>query len=80
VHGRKLDAASQYLWEVQISDLKPAVEFIDGGIILTSTAPKRIAFRTMNVNRLRLQVKKVTEDNLLAFYEENALSAQHLCI
>ncbi|MFY9526480.1 MAG: MG2 domain-containing protein [Limnochordia bacterium] len=72
VHGRKLDAASQYLWEVQISDLKPAVEFIDGGIILTSTAPKRIAFRTMNVNRLRLQVKKVTEDNLLAFYEENA--------
>ncbi len=29
--GKKLNDAGDYFWEVQIADLKPAVEFIDGG-------------------------------------------------
>ncbi len=40
-------------------------------MLLPTSAQKKIAFRTMNVNRLRLQVKKIEEDNLLAFYQEN---------
>lgn len=71
-HGQRLEESADYVWEVAISDRNPAVEFINSGFVLTSSANKKIAFRTMNVQRLRLQVKKVGEDNLIAFFEDHS--------
>lgn len=72
VYGQALTEEADYLWEVAISDRYPEVEFISSGIFLPSTNEKRIAFRTMNVHRLRLQVKRVAEENLIKFFEENS--------
>lgn len=71
-YGKVLDQEAEYLWEVEISDRNPAVEFLNSGMFLTSAKDKRIAFRTMNVERLRLQVKRVREENLIAFFNENS--------
>ncbi len=70
--GQKLAESSEYLWEVEIGDVKPAVEFLTEGLFLPTGAEKSIRFRTMNVEKLRLQVKKVEEENLIAFFEENS--------
>lgn len=72
IYGQNLGNAADFVWEVAISDRNPAVEFMDAGMILPSTNEKKLVFRTINVERLRLQVKKVKEDNLIAFFEENS--------
>ncbi len=72
VFGQALTEAADYLWEVAISDRYPEVEFVSSGIFLPSTNEQKIAFRTMNVHRLRLQVKRVPEENLIKFFEENS--------
>ena len=72
IYGQKLAEDANFIWEVSISDRNPKVEFVDSGMILPSTNDKRLVFRTINVERLRLQVKKVKEDNLIAFFEENS--------
>lgn len=70
--GQSLPEQTDLVWEVQIADRKPAVEFVNTGTFLTSEKDKRITFRTINVKRLRLQVKRVMADNLIAFFEENS--------
>lgn len=71
-YGQKLADTADFVWDVSISDRNPVVEFVDSGMILPSTNEKKLVFRTINVARLRLQVKKVKEDNLIAFFEENS--------
>lgn len=70
--GQSTEEQKELTWEVEIADRNPAVEFLNDGTYLTSALDKRITFRTMNVERLRLQVKRVDEDNLVAFFEENS--------
>lgn len=72
IYGQKLADTADFVWEVSISDRNPVVEFVDSGMILPSTNDQKLVFRTINVERLRLQVKKVKEDNLIAFFEENS--------
>ncbi len=70
--GQSLEEQRDLTWEVEIADRDPAVEFLSAGTYLTSALDKRVAFRTMNVERLRLQVKRVAEENLVDFFEENS--------
>ena len=74
--GQKLQEQTDLSWEVQIADRNPAVEFVNTGTFLTSAKDKKITFRTINVERLRLQVKRVVTDNLIAFFEENSYRPQ----
>lgn len=71
VFGQRLAEEMEEQLEIEISDLNPAVEFVNSGFFLTSASEKKISFRTLNVERLRLQVKKVREENLIQFFEEN---------
>lgn len=72
VYGQKLAEQVDFTWEVKISDRNPAVEFMDSGMILPSSQNKKIVFRTMNVERLRLMVKRVKEDNMIKFFNDNS--------
>ncbi|MEJ6950755.1 alpha-2-macroglobulin family protein [Natronospora cellulosivora (SeqCode)] len=69
VFGQRLAEKEDHLLEVEISDRNPALEFVNPGIFMTSAKDKRINFRTLNVSRLRLQVKRVEEENLIDFFE-----------
>lgn len=71
VFGQRLAEGLEEQLEIEISDLNPAVEFVNSGFFLTSASDRKISFRTLNVERLRLQVKKVREENLIQFFEEN---------
>lgn len=74
--GHKLDEPEELMWEVQISDRLPAVEFVNSGMYMTTSSNQKLIFRTMNVARLRLQVKRVPEANLVEFFEENSFRPQ----
>ena len=74
--GQKLSEQTELFWEVQISDRKPAVEFVNSGMFMTTSSNQKIAFRTMNVERIRLQVKRVPQANLIEFFEENSYYPQ----
>ncbi len=76
VSGQKLSEQTELFWEVQISDRKPAVEFVNSGMFMTTSSNQKIAFRTMNVERIRLQVKRVPQANLIEFFEENSYYPQ----
>ncbi|MFP4016147.1 MAG: alpha-2-macroglobulin family protein [Halanaerobiales bacterium] len=69
IFGQKLSTKEDFLLEIEISDRNPVVEFANPGIFLTSAKDKRINFRTLNVESLRLQVKRIEEDNLIDFFE-----------
>ena len=74
--GQTLAQQADLMWDVRISDRIPAVEFVNAGMYLTSSSNQRIAFRSMNVERIRLQVKRVPEANLIEFFEENSFLPQ----
>lgn len=71
IFGQRLGDIKDYTLEVEIVDRNPAVEFVNPGFFLTSAKDKKINFRTMNVERLRLQVKKVREEKFIYFFEDN---------
>jgi len=73
--GMELAVSEDYELEMDISDINPAVEFSSSGMFLTSARQKKIAFRTINVSRVHLKVKKVEEENLISFFEENSYLA-----
>lgn len=72
VFGQKLAEKENYFLQAEISDEYPRVEFLNPGFILTSSKDNKIHFRTINVKRLRMQVKKVEEENLIRFYENHS--------
>lgn len=71
IFGQRLAEEAEAQLEIEISDLNPVVEFLNPGFFLTSARDKKVTFRTLNVERLRLQVKKVREENLIQFFAEN---------
>ena len=55
--------------QVEIEDELPKIEFSNPGSYLTSGKNQRVAFRTMNLERVRVTVKEVEKDNLIDFLE-----------
>ncbi|MFW5999693.1 MAG: alpha-2-macroglobulin family protein [Halanaerobiaceae bacterium] len=67
----KLQTDSDHRLEIEISDIKPAVEFSDSGMYLTTGKDQKVAFRTMNLDRVRVTVNEVEEDNLIDYMESD---------
>jgi hypothetical protein len=60
---------------VQFSDLKPRVLFSQNGVFLPSTGNSKVAFRSVNVKRVRLTIQHVFNNNLSTYLRENTLSS-----
>lgn len=73
--GKELVTGKDYDLELEISDINPAVEFANSGMFLTSARDKKIAFRTINLSRVHLKIKRVEEENLISFFEETSYQA-----
>lgn len=72
--GKELKTTEDIDLEIQISDNKPKLEFANSGVFLTTAKDKRIAFRTMNIERVQIKVKKVEEENLIRFFENHSFN------
>ncbi len=59
---------------VVFEDKKPQISFSSTGIYLPSSENRKIGFRTMNVKKVKIVVKKVFESNLGQFLQEESLS------
>lgn len=73
--GKELTTSEDYDLEIDISDIKPRVEFFNSGVLLTDVKDNAIAFRTMNVERVHIEVKKVYEDNIIEFIDDKSFDA-----
>ncbi|MFW6386821.1 MAG: alpha-2-macroglobulin family protein [Bacillota bacterium] len=73
--GAKLQTDNDCRVEIEISDIKPAVEFSGSGMYLTSGKNQKIAFRSMNLERVRVTVNEVEEDNLIDYMESDLYEA-----
>ncbi len=76
-YGQKLVTEKDYNLELEISDINPSLEFANSGMFLTSARDKKIAFRTINLARVHLKIKKVEEENLITFFEETSYRAHN---
>ncbi|RKZ31399.1 hypothetical protein DRQ36_02140, partial [bacterium] len=70
--GTVLSESSEH--EIEFPAMKPQIAFTHSGVFLPSANKKRIGFRTVNVRRVIATVKKVYENNLGFFVQENNLT------
>ena len=64
--------------KVKFSDIQPQVEFSSNGIFLPTSNNKRVQFLTTNVKRVHVEIKKVFDENVDAFFRnENLNSAKN---
>ncbi len=61
---------------VSFEDKKPQMSFSSAGIFLPSTEERKIGFRTLNVKKVHVVVKRVFESNLGQFLQEESLSGE----
>ena len=61
--------------EVAFSDLKPQIRFARDGVYLPSSEGQRLRFATLNLSRVRLEIKRVFESNLGQFLQSERLSS-----
>ncbi|MGM0501792.1 MAG: alpha-2-macroglobulin family protein [Bacillota bacterium] len=61
---------------VKISDIEPKIRFAQSGMFLTTAKKQKIAFQTMNVERVTAKLKKVNTNNLVEFFERNSYRPQ----
>ncbi|MDD2716528.1 MAG: MG2 domain-containing protein [Candidatus Wallbacteria bacterium] len=69
------ELTSDWTGEVTFRDMQPAVEFCRSGYLLPTSANKKIDFRTANVRKVHLLVKKVFENNLSYFIQDNRMQS-----
>ncbi len=60
---------------LRFSDIKPQVEFASGGIILPSGNNFKLQFYTANLKRVHIEIKKVFDNSLYSFIEEEQVSS-----
>ncbi len=65
--------ADDYVRAIQIEDLKPQIRFSGSGVFLPAANEQKIRFETVNVRRVRLNVKRVFESNLGQFLQTEKL-------
>jgi uncharacterized protein YfaS (alpha-2-macroglobulin family) len=61
---------------VEFDDIKPQMVFLHDGVFLPSTGKGKIYFRTVNLRRVRLEVKQVFENNLGQFLQTERLASK----
>ncbi len=61
--------------DVNIEDLKPQLEFSQSGVFLPSVGDRRIYFKTVNLRKVNIEVKRVFENNLGQFLQTEQLSS-----
>jgi len=59
---------------VIFEDKKPQISFSSGGIYLPSSEQRKLTFRTLNVKKVRVVVKRVYESNLGQFLQTESLA------
>jgi uncharacterized protein YfaS (alpha-2-macroglobulin family) len=60
---------------VVFGEMKPAIAFVSKkGLYLSSSGSKDVGIRIINVPKVRVQVFKIYENNLLAFFRNNGLN------
>ncbi len=60
---------------VEFDDIKPQMVFLQDGVFLPPEAGGKIYFRTVNLRRVRLEVKKVFDNNLGQFLQTERLAS-----
>ncbi|WP_027129444.1 alpha-2-macroglobulin family protein [Fusobacterium perfoetens] len=55
---------------INFKELEPKIVFSNDGIILPSTNNQKISFKSINVKKVKVQVKKVYENNLTQFLQD----------
>ncbi len=61
---------------VDFEDKKPQISFSSSGIFLPSSENRKIGFRTINVRKVQVVVKKVFESNLGQFLQSESISSE----
>ncbi len=61
--------------QVTFEDLKPRMSFLSNGIYLTSRNQRKLAFKTVNVKKVKVVIKKVFESNLGYFLQGERIHA-----
>ena len=64
---------SRKIW---FSDQKPRVSFEGNGVFLTSSLDRKLYFKTINVQRVNLVIRKVFESNLGQFLQSQQLGSR----
>jgi len=67
--------SSPWQEQVDFEDRKPRIAFLSNGAFLPSSNERKIGFKTINVQRVRLQISKVFESNLGQFLQTEELRA-----
>ena len=66
-------AAKDYNSRISLSDIKPDVEFLSKGAFMPTSLDYKLGFRTINVKKVTVVVKKIFESNLGLFLQDNFL-------
>ncbi|MBM7556474.1 alpha-2-macroglobulin family protein [Halanaerobacter jeridensis] len=74
--GSQLKTTKNVDFTVEISDIEPKLRFAQSGIYLTTLKEQKIAFQTMNVQRVTAKVKKINADDVVEFLERNSYRPQ----
>ena len=68
--------AKEKVANIKFPNMKPKIEFTHSGVYLPSVNRKKIFFKTVNVERVKISVKKVFEDNLGILLQSSNLNGQ----
>ncbi|NIM15392.1 MAG: hypothetical protein GTO45_25725 [Candidatus Aminicenantes bacterium] len=71
--GTKLNMEIERKFDFE--DKKPEICFLGNGVFLPSANRQRIGFKTINVKRVHLEIKKVFESNLCQFLQTEKISS-----
>ncbi|MES2731654.1 MAG: alpha-2-macroglobulin [Bacteroidota bacterium] len=64
-----------YQQAIVFGEMQPAIAFVSKkGVYLSSNGSKNVGIRIINVAKVRVQVFKIYENNLLAFFRNNGLN------
>lgn len=73
LYGSIMEKELKENYEITIGDIKPIVKFSNDGIYMTSGKNKKFCIRSINVERVQLEVIKVYEEDIVGFAQENGL-------
>ena len=71
INGNSLGEAQTY--KLDLTDLRPKVRWSEEGVIVPEVGDATVYFDAICLNSVTLRIVRVTEDNLITFYQENDL-------
>lgn len=73
-YGSIMDKLHTENVEITIGDVKPKAQFSNDGVFLTSAKDKKLCIKTINLERVYVEITKVLEDDIISFVEENGVN------